>query len=86
MIPFTRLDVFATPEQIEAVKLAQRAPLIAMTNPEPPGPGISPVVPMFSSPAQVAHAAALAQGLPEIEGYYGIDLSNGQFLLVEGNA
>lgn len=77
---FDRLGVFATPEQIERVKFAQSAPLMGMTNPEPPGPGVSPVVPMFRSPIEVAHAAALEQGLEEFDGYYGIDLSNGEFL------
>lgn len=51
-------------------------------NPEPPGPGISPVVPMFTSPVEAAHRSALSHGLPEIPGYYGIDLRTGEFVSV----
>ena len=75
-----RLGVFATQKEIDFVKHCQQMPLMGMTNPEPPGPGISPVVPMFTQPEEAAHRAALSHGLPEIEGYYGIDLSNGEFI------
>lgn len=79
-VPYARLGVFATPEEIADVKHAASMPVMGMTNPEPPGPGVSPVVPMFSSPVEVAHRAALAHGLPDFEGYYGIDTENGEFL------
>ena len=75
-----RLGLFATAEEIADVKHAQSMPLMAMTNPAPPGPGVPAAVPMFRQPIEVAHAAALAHGLPEIPGYYGIDLSNGEFI------
>lgn len=75
-----RLNVFATPEQVAHIKHCQGMSVMAMTNPAPPGPGVSPVVPMFEQPVEAAHRAALAQGLPEIEGYYGIDLSDGEFV------
>lgn len=77
-----RLNVFATAEEIEFIKHCQNAPVMGMTNPEPPGPDVSPVVPMFMSPVEAAHKAALAHGLPEIPGYYGIDLCNGEFVSV----
>jgi hypothetical protein len=38
---------------------------------------------MFESAIEAAHRAALAHGLPEIPGYYGIDLSNGEFVEAE---
>lgn len=76
------LNVFATSEEIEFIKHCASMPVMGMTNPEPPGPGVSPVVPMFTSPVEAAHKAALAHGLPEIQGYYGIDLRNGEFVSV----
>lgn len=76
------LNIFATAEEIEFIKHCANAPVMGMTNPEPPGPGVSPVVPMFTSPVEAAHRAALAHGLPEIPGYYGIDLRNGEFVSV----
>lgn len=75
-----RLEVFATAEEIERIKFCQNAPMIAITNPAPPGPGVPHAIPAFQSPIEAAHQAALDHGLPEIPGYYGIDLSNGQFI------
>jgi hypothetical protein len=75
-----RLGVFATQEEIDFVKHCQSMPLMGMTNPAPPGPGVPATVPMFMQPEEAAHRAALAHGLPEIEGCYGIDLSNGEFI------
>lgn len=80
---FKRLGVFATPEQVERVKHAQSMPMMAMTNPAPPGEGVPHAVPMFRSPIEVAHSCALEQGLPEIAGYYGIDLENSEFLVAD---
>jgi hypothetical protein len=77
---FKRLNVFATTEQIARVKDAQNKPLMAITNPAPPGPGVPHAISMFLSPLEVAHAIALEQGLPAFEGFYGIDLSNGEFI------
>jgi len=75
-----RLNVFATPEQIAYIKHCKSMPLMGFTNPAPPGPGVSPVVPFCESPLEAAHNAALQQGLPEFDGFYGIDLSNGEFI------
>lgn len=66
----TRTGVFATPEQIERIKRAATTPLIMLHLGMPP------------SPLEVAHECALEQGLPEIPGYYGCDLGNGEFLSV----
>ena len=61
-----RLNVFATAEEIERIKLLQRA---------------SGAIPgLFSSSIEAAHRSALAHGLPEIPGYYGIDLSTGELI------
>lgn len=65
-----RTGVFATAVQVEEVKRAATTPLIALH------------LGMPETPLQVAHRCALAQGLPEIQGYYGIDLSNGEFVSV----
>ena len=75
-----RLGVFATKEEIDYIKHCQSMPLMAITNPAAPGPGVPHAVPMSESPQEAAHHAALAHGLPEIQGYYGIDLSNGEFV------
>lgn len=80
MNDFKRLGVFATADEIEFIKHCASMPLMAMTNPEPPGPGVPHAVPMFTQPEVAAHRAALAHGLPEIKGYYGIDLRNGEFV------
>lgn len=77
-----RLNVFATAEEIAAIKDACGKPLIAFTNPAPPGPDVPHAIPMYPSPIEVVHAAALAHGLPEIPGWYGIDLENGEFVSV----
>jgi hypothetical protein len=60
-----RTGVFATEEQVERMKSAA----IMMVG------GVTP-----EDPAKVAHACALEQGLPEIEGYYGCDLKAGEFV------
>lgn len=75
-----RLSIFATAEEIEHIKHCATMPVMAFTNPAAPGPGVSPVIPFCESPLEAAHRAALAHGLPEIPGYYGIDLSNGEFV------
>lgn len=82
-VNFSRLGVFATPDEIAAVHAAARSPLIYRTNPEPPGPGVPHAVSMFRQPIEVAHAAALAHGLEEFDGFYGIDLESGEFLKPE---
>ena len=64
----TRTGVFATEEQVKRIRSAASAPLIALNTGMPP------------HPQEIAHVAALEQGLPEIEGYYGIDLKTGEFV------
>lgn len=83
MTAFKRFGLFATEAEIASIKEAQSRPLIAMTNPAAPGPGVPHAVTMFESAVEVAHRAALAHGLPEFPGFYGIDLSNGEFLKPE---
>jgi hypothetical protein len=75
-----RLNIFATAEELTYAKSCMNRPIMGMTNPEPPGPGVSPVVPMFESAQKVAHRYALAHGLPEIPGYYGMDMKTGEFV------
>jgi hypothetical protein len=75
-----RTKVFATPEEIVYIKQLQNAPVIGITNPEPPGPGVPAVIPAFESPLEACHRYALAHGLPEVSGYYGIDLNTREFL------
>lgn len=74
-----RLNIFATPDELAFIKAQRDMPLIAFTNPEPPGPGVPHAIPI-ADPIKAAHQAALAHGLPEIPGYYGIDLDNGEFI------
>lgn len=64
----TRTGVFATPEEVVILKAAASAPLIMLQAGMP------------ESPQKKAHRYALAHGLPEITGYYGIDLRTGEFL------
>lgn len=68
---FIRTGVFATDEEVEALKAAASAPAIALHIPR-------------RSVQQICHDYALAHGLPEIRGYYGCDLTNGEFVTVEG--
>ena len=76
-----RLNVFATADEIAYIKHCRGMPLIAFPNPAPPGPGVPHAIPISETPIQVAHRAALAHGLPEIPGYYGIDLNTGEFVV-----
>lgn len=76
----TRLGIFATADEIAYIKYCQNMPMMAFTNPAPPGPGVSATIPLCESPAEAAHETALKRGLPAFDGYYGIDLSNGEFV------
>ena len=67
-----RLNVFATEDEIKSIKAAAAAPVMYLSGGTPIG----------GDPLKMAHAAALAHGLPEIPGYYGIDLKNGEFVSV----
>ena len=77
---FKRLGVFATEEEVAHIKHCQSMPIMGITNPAAPGPGVPATLPFCESPIEAAHRAALDHGLPEIPGYYGIDLSNAEFL------
>ncbi len=63
-----RTDKFATPEEIAAIKETMNTPLIALQCGMP------------ETPLQHAHRLAIAHGLPEFSGYYGIDLKTGEFI------
>lgn len=58
----------ATAAQIETLKSALNRPLIALNAGMP------------ASPQEMCHRMALEAGLPEIKGYYGIDLRTGEFV------
>ena len=63
-----RTGVFATDAEIELLEGAMNAPLLLVGGTLP------------ESPAMMAHAYALRHGLPEVSGYYGVDLQTGEFL------
>jgi hypothetical protein len=63
-----RLKVFATQEEIKMLKDLLNAPYIAFGGVEPP------------DVQKRTHEIALKHGLPEIPGYYGCDLSTGEFV------
>lgn len=65
MPEFVRTGVFATAEELERIKAAASAPYIVVGGYAPP------------DPRKIVHAAALAHDLPEISGYYGIDIEGG---------
>lgn len=74
----TYLGVFATPEEIEDMK--QPVPYMVfgtVKDANEPG-GYSPVT--QRSPQEKCHAYALAHGLPEFSGFYGCDLTTGEFV------
>lgn len=77
---FEKTGVFATPEQITWIKECCNSPVIGVTNPAPPGVGVPAVLTLGASPKEAVHRSALACGLPEISGNYGIDLKTGEFL------
>lgn len=59
--------VYATPEEIEAIKFEFRLPLAKING-------------RWPEPEKAMHRAALAHGLPEIRGHYGVDFRDGEFL------
>lgn len=67
-----RLNVFASADEISSIKAAAAAPVMYLTG----------GIPFGGDPQKMAQSAALAHGLPEIEGYYGIDLKNGEFVSI----
>ena len=62
------LNVFATDEEVQRMKDACNMPYIMVGGHWP------------RSPQEVCHEIALQHGLPEIEGYYGCDLSKKEFV------
>lgn len=79
-----RLGIFATADEIAHIKHCQSMPIMAFSNFNYSNEGHpdhgKPFIPLSESPVEAAHRAALSHGLPEIPGYYGIDLSNGEFI------
>jgi hypothetical protein len=71
--------VFATPEEktelLSLLKAAQNTPVILVGGIDLAGNAVERV-------RRRTHEIALAHGLPEVEGYYGCDLENGEFVSV----
>ena len=65
-----KTGVFATDEQVEALKKAMNQPYLVVG-------GVPP-----TSPTELCHKHALEQGLPEIKGFYGIDIADKEFVTV----
>lgn len=63
-----KTGVFATKEEITMLKDMMNTPMIMLQCGPPP------------NPAKECHKLALDHGLPEISGYYGLDLNEGEFL------
>ncbi len=81
-----RLNIFATDEEkkelAELLKTAQATPAIALSSAQ------ALVGEDFASQAwkrvnKRCHAIALLHGLPEIPGFYGCDISTGEFIKTE---
>ena len=68
----TRLNVFATEEEIAEMKRPRPAMIFGHDD------SGNPVG--FESAIEACHRFALAHGLPDHSGYYGCDLSTGEFL------
>ena len=65
----TKTGVKATKEEFESLQRMLRSPLMYLSG----------GTPMAGDPIKECHRLALAHGLPEIPGYYGIDLK-GEFV------
>lgn len=66
--PIKRTGVFADKDTIKSLNDSIKTPYMVFG-------GLEPI-----SPQQLCHEYALKAGLPEINGYYGIDLNTGEFL------
>lgn len=79
-----RLNVFATKEEKEEIlklhKQAQSTPVIALSSAHAMRGGFSGEI--WDRLKKKIHKIALSHELPEIEGYYGFDGKNGEFLKV----
>lgn len=72
---YKRTGVFATDQEIAAVKRARN-----QHNFDPLAARHGPRKPEGKSPSEVAHAAALAHGLPDVDGFYGVLLDTREFV------
>lgn len=63
-----------TPEQIEEVKANMNRPVMYLSGGQRMGGD--------ETPQQMVHRFALANGLPEVSGYYGANLATGQIFTV----
>lgn len=74
-----RTNVFATDEEKNDIErlaiLARHTPVITFKTGEP-----DMATRAWKSVRKRIHKAALAHGLPEIEGYYGFDQATGEFI------
>ena len=65
-----RLNIFATKDEIEYIKSRFNQPVMLVGNVDISRP----------TPQEAANECAIKHGLSEIDGYYGIDLKNGEFI------
>lgn len=76
---YTGTNVFATPEELEEIKKKQfeasRTPVMTFST---GSPDMASVV--FKHLLDRVHELALAHGLPEHSGYYGLDTATGEFV------
>ncbi len=72
-----RTGVFATEEEVQKIKDVLNTPCVMVGGYWPSDPNVNPKA--------MAHKLALKHGLPEIQGYYGCDLQNGEFIKPEPN-
>jgi hypothetical protein len=81
----TNTGVFATPEELaflkEKANNAAHTPVIALTTADAlAGNDLASLA--HRSAQEACHVLALAHGLPEIPGFYGITLDDGEFVRV----
>lgn len=75
----TRTGVMANAEEVAELK--QLATYAAQTPVITPGMGVPDAASLaWERCRKRTHEIALSHGLPEIPGYYGIDLENGEFV------
>ncbi|KKM06125.1 hypothetical protein LCGC14_1747100 [marine sediment metagenome] len=78
-----RLNIFATKEETERMKkaliTARNTPVIAFSSSHALNEG-GLAGQAHKRVAEDCHALALAHGLPEIEGFYGLDCETGEFV------
>jgi len=74
----TYTNVFATKEEIELMKQPVPYMVFGSTKDDSVPGGYRPNV--GDSPLVRCHKIALRHGLPEIDGYYGCDLTTGEFV------